>query len=89
VVKSSTVGGEDFGGWPLIALAANLWDFWSPGETFHDSFETMNLLRELWAFMRARKKLWLAPLLIVFLVFGGLIALTAGSSLAPLIYSIF
>jgi hypothetical protein len=49
----------------------------------------MNLLRELWAFMRARKKLWLAPLLLVFLIFGGLIALTAGSSLAPLIYSIF
>ncbi|MDB4880531.1 MAG: hypothetical protein JWL60_1977 [Gemmatimonadetes bacterium] len=49
----------------------------------------MTLLRELWAFMRARKKLWLAPLFLIFLVFGGLIALTAGSALAPFIYSIF
>lgn len=49
----------------------------------------MSLLRELWAFMRERKKLWLAPLMIVFLIFGGLIALTAGSALAPFIYSIF
>ena len=49
----------------------------------------MSLLRELWAFMRERKKLWLAPLMIVFLIFGGLIVLTAGSALAPFIYSIF
>lgn len=49
----------------------------------------MSLLRELWAFMRERKKLWLAPLMIVFLIFGGLIAVTAGSALAPFIYSIF
>jgi len=49
----------------------------------------MKLLAELWAFMRARKKLWLAPLVLVFLVFGTLIVLTAGSALAPFIYSIF
>ena len=49
----------------------------------------MKLLAELWAFMRARKKLWLAPLVLVFLVFGALIVLTAGSALAPFIYSIF
>jgi hypothetical protein len=49
----------------------------------------MALLRELWAFMRARKKLWLAPLFLVFLLVGGLIVLTAGSALAPFIYTIF
>jgi hypothetical protein len=49
----------------------------------------MTLLRELWAFMRVRKKLWLAPLFLVFLLFGGLVALTAGSALAPFIYSVF
>lgn len=49
----------------------------------------MALLRDLWAYMRERKKLWLAPLLAVFIIFGGLIAVTAGSALAPFIYSIF
>jgi hypothetical protein len=49
----------------------------------------MSLLRELWAFMRVRKKLWLAPLFLVFLLIGGLIVLTAGSALAPFIYTIF
>ena len=49
----------------------------------------MSLIRELWAFMRVRKKLWLAPLLLVFVLVGGLIALTAGSALAPFIYTIF
>jgi hypothetical protein len=49
----------------------------------------MALARELWGYMRERKKLWLAPLLAVFVLVGGLIALTAGSALAPFIYSIF
>lgn len=47
------------------------------------------LLRELWLFMRVRKKLWLAPMLVVLLLFGGLIALTAGTAIAPFIYTIF
>jgi hypothetical protein len=49
----------------------------------------MALLRDLWAYMRERKKLWLAPLMLIFLICGGLIAVTAGSALAPFIYSIF
>jgi hypothetical protein len=44
---------------------------------------------ELWAYMRARKKFWLLPLLLVLLAFGGLIALAKGSAIAPFIYSIF
>jgi len=48
-----------------------------------------NLVTQLWAFMRVRKKWWLLPMLIVMLVLGALIVLTQGSALAPLIYTIF
>jgi hypothetical protein len=47
------------------------------------------LIRELWAFMRARKKYWLLPVLLVMLVFGGLIVLAKGSAIAPFIYTLF
>ncbi len=49
----------------------------------------MDFLRELWAFMRARKKLWLLPIIIVLLLLGGLIVFVQGSALAPFIYTIF
>lgn len=49
----------------------------------------MSILRELWAFTRARKKYWLVPLIVMMLAFGGLIALTQGSAVAPFIYAIF
>ena len=49
----------------------------------------MWLLRELWDFMRARKKFWLAPILILLVVFGGLLILAKGSAVAPFIYTIF
>ncbi len=48
-----------------------------------------NLVTQLWAFMRVRKKWWLLPMLVVMLVLGALIVLTQGSALAPLIYTIF
>lgn len=48
-----------------------------------------SLLRELWAFMRLRKKLWLLPLVVALLGVGVLIALAQGSALAPFIYTIF
>lgn len=47
------------------------------------------LIKELWAFMRERKKLWLAPIIILFVLIGGLLALAQGTALAPFIYSIF
>jgi Family of unknown function (DUF5989) len=47
------------------------------------------LLRELWAFMRVRKKFWLLPALLVLLLFGMLMVLSQGSVLAPFIYTIF
>lgn len=47
------------------------------------------LLRELWAFMRERKKYWLAPIVAVLVLFGALIVLTQGSAVAPFIYTLF
>lgn len=49
----------------------------------------MGLLRELWAFMRERKKLWLLPIIVVLMLVGGLLVLAQGSALAPFIYTIF
>ncbi len=49
----------------------------------------MGFLKELWVFMRVRKKFWLLPFFIVMFVFGGLIVLTQGSAVAPFIYTIF
>lgn len=49
----------------------------------------MSILAELWAFMRVRKKYWLAPIVVVLLVFGGLIILVQGSAIAPFIYTLF
>jgi len=46
-------------------------------------------LRELWLFMRLRKKYWLLPVLIMLAVFGALIVLTQGSVVAPFIYTLF
>ncbi len=47
------------------------------------------LLAELWAYMRARKKFWLAPVILVLLLVGALIVLTEGSAVAPFIYTLF
>lgn len=46
-------------------------------------------IKELWAFMRERKKFWLLPILVVLLLFGTLIVLTQGSAVAPFIYTLF
>ena len=46
-------------------------------------------LGELWEFMRERKKLWLAPIIIMLLLLGGLIILSEGSAVAPFIYTLF
>jgi len=46
-------------------------------------------LVELWEFMRERKKFWLAPIIIMLLLLGGLIILSEGSAVAPFIYTLF
>ncbi len=49
----------------------------------------MAFLMELWAFMRARKKYWLAPVLLMMVLLGGLVVLAQGSAVAPFIYTLF
>jgi len=49
----------------------------------------MSLLKELWAFMRVRKKWWLGPILVVLFLVGTLLVFAQGSALAPFIYTIF
>jgi hypothetical protein len=49
----------------------------------------MEFIKELWRFMRVRKKLWLAPIIFIMIVFGGLLILAQGSVVAPLIYTLF
>jgi hypothetical protein len=46
-------------------------------------------VREMWAFLRARKKFWLLPVLLVLTLIGGLLVLAEGSAVAPFIYTIF
>ncbi len=49
----------------------------------------MSMMRELWAFMRARRKYWLLPVLLMTLLVGGLLVLAKGSAIAPFIYTLF
>ena len=49
----------------------------------------MSFLKELWAYMRTRKKYWLIPILLVMVILGGLIVLAHGSAVAPFIYTLF
>ena len=47
------------------------------------------ITRELWSYMRERKKWWLLPLILVMLMVGALLVFAQGSVLAPFIYTIF
>jgi uncharacterized protein DUF5989 len=49
----------------------------------------IDFLKELWAFMRERKKFWLLPIVLVLMLLGALIVLTQGSAIAPFIYTLF
>jgi len=49
----------------------------------------MSFIKELWMFLRARKKFWLLPILIVMALLGALIVLSQGSAVAPFIYTLF
>jgi hypothetical protein len=46
-------------------------------------------LGDLWAFMRERKKFWLAPIIILMVLLGALLVLAQGSAIAPFIYTLF
>jgi hypothetical protein len=49
----------------------------------------MSFIKELWAFLRVRKKLWLAPIIIVVVILGALLVAAQGSVIAPFIYTLF
>jgi hypothetical protein len=49
----------------------------------------VSFVAELWEFLRARKKFWLMPIVIMMVIFGGLVILTKGSAVAPFIYTLF
>ncbi len=49
----------------------------------------MEVWKELWAFMKERKKWWLLPLLVILMAVGLLLAFAQGSALAPFIYTVF
>ncbi|MHB1862139.1 MAG: DUF5989 family protein [Gemmatimonadaceae bacterium] len=49
----------------------------------------MSMLRQLWTFMRERKKLWLLPIILILILASALLLLVQGSALAPFIYSVF
>jgi NAD/NADP transhydrogenase beta subunit len=49
----------------------------------------LDLIKDLWAFMRERKKFWLIPIVVVALLLGVLLVLSQGSAVAPFIYTLF
>jgi hypothetical protein len=49
----------------------------------------LSIVAELWSFLRARKKYWLLPVVVMLALMGGLIVLTKGSAVAPFIYTLF
>lgn len=49
----------------------------------------MEFLKDLWGFLRQRKKFWLLPLIMILLTFGVLVVFASGSAIAPFIYTLF
>jgi len=49
----------------------------------------MEFVKDLWDFLKVRKKFWLLPLIIVLMFLGVLIVLTSGTAIAPFIYTLF
>jgi hypothetical protein len=48
-----------------------------------------SFIKELWSFLRVRKKYWLLPILLMMVLLGALIVMTQGSAIAPFIYTLF
>jgi len=49
----------------------------------------MSFIKELWNFMRVRRKFWLLPILLMMALFGALIVMSQGSAVSPFIYTLF
>jgi len=51
--------------------------------------QRMEFIKDLWTYIKERKKFWLIPIILTLLLFGVLIVLTSGTAIAPFIYTIF
>ena len=49
----------------------------------------LEFLKDLWDFMRVRRKFWLAPIIIVLMLLGALIVFVEGTAVAPFVYTLF
>jgi hypothetical protein len=49
----------------------------------------LEFLKELWLFMKTRKKFWMMPIIVIMLLFGALLVFSQGSVVAPFIYTLF
>jgi hypothetical protein len=49
----------------------------------------LELIKDLWVFLKQRKKLWMAPIIAIMVILGVLLVLTQGSALAPFVYTLF
>ena len=49
----------------------------------------MEFVKDIWGFLKSRKKYWLLPIIVTLLLFGVLIVLTSGTAIAPFIYTLF
>jgi hypothetical protein len=49
----------------------------------------LSFVQELWAFLGARKRFWLLPVILMMVLFGALLILAQGSAIAPFIYTLF
>ena len=49
----------------------------------------MEFAKDIWGFLKERKKFWLLPIILAMVLLGGIIVLTSGSAIAPFIYTLF
>ena len=49
----------------------------------------LDLMKDLWQFMRVRKKFWLSPIIFIMVLLGALLVVAQGSAIAPFIYTLF
>ena len=62
---------------------------WGFPSTFIQGVFFMDFVRDLWGFLKVRKKFWLLPIILTLLFFGALMVFASGSAIAPFIYTIF
>ena len=62
---------------------------WIDTKGYFNFMGKINILKELWDFLKIRKKWWLAPIVVVLVLLGALIIVTESSAIAPFIYTLF